>query len=82
MLQKGIFLHNLVAEQMFLDDPLNDWGRCSTIPNSIGVDHQHGTLATDPQAICLRAENAMGAIVGWLLQPQFFEAAFQVIPSG
>jgi hypothetical protein len=80
-LEECLIRHNLVADQMFLDDPLNNfWGR-RFVPDPFGVDQHDRALLADAQTIGLGAEDATGTIGGRFVEAQFLEAAFEVVPG-
>ena len=74
---KDKFFHWLAADQMFLDDALDHFGRRRVIPNAIGVDHGDGAVFANSQAIGLGAIDAAGP----LHQAAFGQAFFQIVPG-
>jgi len=66
----------LPGDQVFLDDPLDDFRGRGLVPDSIGVDDGDGTLFADAQAVGLGAVDA--SIAG--KEAQFGQAALQIFP--
>jgi hypothetical protein len=81
-LEECLIRHNLVVDQMFLDDPLNDGGRSCFVPDPFGIDHHDRALLADAQTIGLGAEDTTRAISGGLVQSKFLQPPFEVVPGG
>jgi hypothetical protein len=81
-LEECLIRHNLIVDQMFLDDPLNYGGSGGFVPDAFGVDHHDRALLADAEAIGFRAEDATGTFCRGLVQSEFLQAAFEVIPGG
>src|SRR3954447_16231674 len=64
------------ADQMFLDDPLEDWRIALAVPGAFRIDDGNRPAFADAQAVGFGSENA--ALLG---QPQFLEARLQELPS-
>ena len=62
---------------MFLNDPLQHFGSRRMIPDTVRINHRDGPLLANPQAVRLRAVNAILA----LHQAALGEAFLQVIPG-
>lgn len=73
--------HDLIADEMFLNDSFDDFGSCGFIPNAVGVDHHNWALVADAEAIGFGAKDAAGAIGRGLIESEVLEAFFQVIPG-
>lgn len=56
------------AEEVFLNDALQDGGRATVIPHAVRVDHGHGALSTDTEAVGFGAQDVRDA--------ELFEAGF------
>src|SRR3954447_14194692 len=68
--------HRLAADQMFLDDPLEDRRIALAIPGAFGIDDGNRPAFADAQAVGFGSENA--ALFG---QPQFLEARLEKVPG-
>ncbi len=67
--------HNLPADEVSLDDPLEHRRRAGVVPSPFGVDDRDGAAGADLQAVGFGAEDA--AVAG---EFEFLEAPLQVIP--
>ena len=65
------------ADQMFLNDALEDFGRRGVIPDTIWVDDGYGALLADAQAVGFGAVDAVFA----LHETGFSEAFFEILPG-
>jgi hypothetical protein len=81
-LEECLIRHNLIVDQMFLDDPLNYGGSGGFVPDAFGVDHHDRALLADAEAIGLRTEDATGAFCRGLVQSEFLQPPFEVVPGG
>lgn len=72
MNQKGVLLNDLVANEMLLDNALDDWWRGGAIPDSIRVDNYDRAGYANSQAVSLGAEDASGARIGGFVEFQLF----------
>ena len=63
------------ADQMFLDDPLEDRRIALAVPGAFRIDNGNRSAFANPQAVGLGAENA--PLLG---KPQLFEARLQKLP--
>lgn len=78
-----------MIEQMFLDDPLNNFWRSRFVPDALGIDHHDRALLANPEAIGLGAEDTTGAMTsgrplaigGRLVESEFLEPPFEVVPG-
>ena len=64
----------LAADEMFLDDPLEDGRIALAIPRAFRVDDGNRSRLADAEAVRLRAQNAV------VRQPKLDQAPLQVIP--
>ena len=71
MLHEGEFLHNLVSNEMFLDNSFNHHGVSGPIPDALRIDQHDRTFGTDPQTVGLGAKNAGRPIVTRLIELEF-----------
>jgi len=53
MLCEEMIHHRPPADEVFLDDPLQDGGRARVIPGSLGINHGNRPMVADPEAIGL-----------------------------
>jgi hypothetical protein len=81
-LEECLIRHNLVADQMFLDDPLNNFWGSRFVPDPFGVDQHDRALLADAEAVGLGAEHTTGAFWGGFVESEFLQAAFEVVPGG
>ena len=51
MFHESEFLHNLVSNEMFLDNSFNHNGVSGPVPNTLGIDQQDGTFGADPETV-------------------------------
>src|SRR6185295_3540592 len=65
------------ADEMFLDDPLENRRIAVPVPGAFGIHDGNRSALTDAQAVCLGSENAALLGEAKLLQP-----ALQEIPRG
>src|SRR6476660_10503635 len=75
MLDDDRVADRLAADQVFLDDPLEDRRIALAVPGAFRVDNDNRPAFADPQAVGFGAENA--ALLG---EPQLFEARLQKLP--
>src|SRR5690348_4224951 len=75
MLDDDRVADRLAADQMFLDDPLEDRRIALAVPRAFRIDNGVRSAFADPQAVGLGAENA--ALLG---QTQLFEARLEKLP--
>jgi hypothetical protein len=73
MNQKSIFLHNLVANQVLLNDPFDDFRGGAVVPDSVGIDDQNWTRRADPEAIGFCAKDTTGTSFSGLVKPQLLQ---------
>ena len=76
MLEDDRVAHRLAADQMFLDDPLEDRRIALPVPGALGIDDSNWPAFADAQAVRLGAEDA--AVLG---KPELFEARLQELPG-
>lgn len=75
MLDDDRVADRFAADQMFLDDPLEDRRIALAVPRAFRVDNGNRSAFADPQAVGLGAEDP--ALLG---KPQLFEARLQKLP--
>ena len=73
-LRDEVLGHQVPRDQMFLDDPLEHRRVTIAIPRALGIYDRDGAVLTDPEAVCLRAQNAM---IG---KTQLDQPTFQIVP--
>jgi len=74
MHDKGIVFHNLVLENMFLEDALDYlWGG-AVIPHAIGVNNHDGALLANPETVSFGTKNTARARVRRAIEGKVFEA--------
>ena len=66
---------------MFLDDPLNHFWSSCFVPYTFGVDHHDRALLANAETIGLGAEDTTGAFRGRLVQSEFLQPSFEVVPG-
>jgi len=76
MKREEMLLDNASADQVLLDDPLQDLRTARMIPRSFGIHDCDGSLRADPQAVGFRSEHtALPA------QAQFIQTALEILPG-
>jgi hypothetical protein len=74
-LRNEVVGHRPAADEMFLDDALEDWRIALAIPRAFRVDDGDGAGLADAEAVRLRAEHAV------VRQPKLDETPLQIIPG-
>src|SRR6185295_14910844 len=69
------FLDDAPVDEMFLDDPLEDWRIAGGIPRAFGIDDGDRTAFADPQAIGFGPQDA-----ALLRQAELLQAALEELP--
>src|SRR6478735_2420670 len=73
-LSDQVVFHRPAADEMFLDDPLEDRRIALAIPRAVRVDDGDGTRLADAKAVGLCAQHA---VVG---EPQLDQTSLQIVP--
>ena len=68
--------HRHAADEVLLDNALENLGRASPVPDAVRVNHGHWTLLANPQAVCLGAVNPALAD-----QAKLVQAFLQIAPG-
>src|SRR5882672_6896690 len=69
--------HDATADQMFLDDPLEDRRIARGIPRALGIDDGDWAAFADAEAVRFRAEDA-----ALLRETELFQPALEKVPRG
>src|SRR5258708_32453586 len=68
-------VHNAAADQVFLDDPLEDRRIALRVPRALGIDDGDGAAFADAKTVRFRPQRA--ALLG---EPEFLEPALEKLP--
>ena len=71
MLGEGEFLHNLVSNEMFLDNSFNHNRISGPVPNAFRIDQHDWTFGADPETVGLSAEDTGRPIATRLIELEF-----------
>lgn len=65
----------IATDDVLGDDPIEDVGRASVVPDAVGIDHRDGAIGADPQTISLCAQYAPG-----LGETEFAQPGLEELP--
>jgi hypothetical protein len=79
--EECVLFHNAASQQVFLNNPFDNFGSGVAIPYPVGIHYQDRTGSTNPQAVGFSAEKIVRILIRRAIESQFLEAALEVVPG-